>query len=568
MKTEKNNEQVVTLRLNIAKRVAIVVAILAVILSVLMIVNYIQTTTVNPLDSKALNELMLQLQKNPEDTALREQIRALDLLARKAYFTHQWQVRTGSFMLFVFVLVFLIALKYMRSLRAQLPDLSRIPDSESSWESAVLARKAIIFGGLGLFIIAFFVGILSESALLKIGIASARVDASTKSIPTLKEIREQWPGFRGPEGIGIAYQSDIPTDWDGPSNRNILWKTQIPKAGFSSPIVWKDKIFLSGADEDSQQIYCIDATSGDILWTASADDIPGSPARRPNISEDTGYAASTMTTDGSRIFAIFATGDIGCWDFDGNRIWAKNMGMPDNHYGHASSLAVSRDLVLIQFDQNTGGHLIALKTDSGDLVYDKDRNVEISWASPIVVNTGRRTEIILSSNPYVISYDPMTGQELWRVACMMGEVAPSPAYADGMVYAVNEYARLAAIQLGDTAKIVWAYDDDLAEVSSPLATKDFVIVAASYGTVSCFNSKTGERYWFHDFDEGFYSSPILVDDRVYLIDMMGIMVIFKAEKEFQLINQCALGERAVTIPAFMHQRIVIRGERHLFCIGN
>ncbi|UCH92939.1 MAG: hypothetical protein JSV88_21960 [Candidatus Aminicenantes bacterium] len=92
-------------------------------------------------------------------------------------------------------------------------------------------------------------------------------------------------------------------------------------------------------------------------------------------------------------------------------------------------------------------------------------------------------------------------------------------------------------------------------------------MASSYGSVSCFNSKTGERYWIHDFDRGFYSSPILVGDKVYLMDMNGVMHIFKADKQFQLISTCELGEKAVTIPAFSPGRIYIRGDKHLFCIG-
>ena len=111
------------------------------------------------------------------------------------------------------------------------------------------------------------------------------------------------------------------------------------------------------------------------------------------------------------------------------------------------------------------------------------------------------------------------------------------------------------------------FDYDLSEVASPLATKDFVFVAASFGTVSCFDSKTGKRYWFHDFEDGFYSSPILVGDNVYIMDMMGVMHIFKAEKEFNLVNKCELGEEAMTIPVFMHDRIYIRGLKNLYCIG-
>jgi outer membrane protein assembly factor BamB len=553
---------------NIAKRVAWIAAIFAGILSILMIANYLQTKSVDPLYSKAISQLMTRLQENPEDTALKEQIRALDLLARKAYFTHQWQIRTGSYLLFALILVLLLALKYMSSLQPRLPDLSKSAEPDNTWESKLLSRRYILYGGLGLFVVALILGILFQTELKNAGIVKAEGSRAAADFPGVDEIKNNWPGFRGPEGIGIAFHTDVSTEWDGPSGKNIIWKIPIPTDGFNSPIIWDNRIFLSGADRNTQVVYCVDTESGEILWQTELNDILGSPDRRPQVTEDTGYAAPTMTTDGQRIFSLFATGDIACLDFEGKRIWAKNLGMPDNHYGHASSLITYRDLLLVPFDQNTGGRLLALKARSGDLAYDQLRDVEISWASPILVNTGSRTELILNSNPFVMSHDPQTGQELWRVRCMQGEVAPSPAYADGMVYAVNDYARLVGIQLGETPEVVWEYIDDLSEVSSPLATKDIVIMAASYGTVTCFDSKTGERLWLQEFDDGFYSSPILVGDNVYLMDISGVMYVFRADEDFQLISRNELGEDAMTIPAFMHGRIYIRGEKHLFCIGD
>jgi len=562
---EENNKT--QLWYSVGTRVALVALVFAVILSALLIVNYIQTKSIDPLNSEALNKLMLQLQENQNDEALKEQIRALDLLARKAYFTNQWQIRTGGFLLFAFVLTFLIALKYMSSLQTQFPDLNENIESEKAWENKLLAKKYIIYTGLGLFVFALVLSVLSENELAGIGIVENESSVEVSPFPGKEEIRNNWPNFRGPEGIGIAYNTGVPTQWDGKSDENILWKTEIPVPGYNSPIIWGRKIFLSGADRQTQVVYCIDADSGKILWEKEINDIPGSPEDKPEISDDTGFAAPTMATDGLRVFVIFGTGDVACLNFDGNRIWEKNLGVPDNHYGHSSSLITYQDLLLVQYDQNTGGHLIALKSESGEVVYDQIRDTDISWASPVVVNTGNRDEVILNSNPDVVSHDPRTGQELWRVECMSGEVAPSVAYADGIVIAVNEYAKLAAIKLEGIPKVLWESDDDLSEVSSPLATENFVFVAASYGTVSCFDSKTGERYWFEDLPTGFYSSPILVGDKVYLMDMSGAMYIFKAEKEFTLVNKCELGESAVTIPAFMHNRIYIRGYENLYCIS-
>lgn len=557
----KNKSQ---LMYNITKRVALVSVIFAVILSVLMIVNYVQTKSLDPLNSEAINQLMLKFQENPNDEALKEQIRALDLLARKAYFTNQWQIRTGGFLLFAFVLTFLISWKYMSSLKAQLPNLEKEFEPEETWETKLLARKYIIFSGLGLFILAFIFSVLAENEMSSIGITEEK---TTSNFPSLEEIRKNWPNFRGPDGNGIAYHTAAPTKWDGKNGENILWKTEIPIRGYNSPVIWGNKLFLSGADRHTQVVYCFDTETGAIIWQKELNDIPGSPESKPRVSRDTGYAAPSTATDGTNVFVMFGTGDVACLDFEGTRIWAKNLGVPDNHYGHSSSLITFQNLLLIQYDQNSGAKLIALNSETGNLVYEQNRNVQISWASPVVVNTGDRFEVVLNSNPDVVSYNPKTGQELWRVACMMGEVGPSVAYADGFVFAVNEYARLAAIKLAETPEVVWQYDDDLSEVASPIATKDFVIVAASYGTVSCLNSKTGERYWFHDFDEGFYSSPILVDKHVYLIDMEGVMFIFALDKKFKLINTCMLGERVVATPAFMNDRIYIRGLKNLYCIG-
>jgi len=190
---------------SLAKRIAVVAAVLAGILSVLMIANYIQTKSVDPLNSQAISQLMTQLQQNPENSDLIEQIRALDLLARKAYFTHRWQIRTGSYLLFAFVLVCLLALKYMSSLEPRLPDLTKGPEPEKAWEIRLLSRKYILFGSLGLVLLAFVLGVLSQTELKKIGIVQSGKSQDSSNFTGIKAMRNNWPGFRGPEGIGWAY---------------------------------------------------------------------------------------------------------------------------------------------------------------------------------------------------------------------------------------------------------------------------------------------------------------------------------------------------------------------------
>lgn len=549
-----------------ARGVAVVSGIFALILCVLLIANFLQTQSVDPLNSGALTRLMEELRENPEDTALKEQIRALDLLARKAYFTRQWQIRTGSYLLFGFVLALILSLKYMSAFRSRLPDLRKGPGPDRTWEEKLLSRRSLIYTGLGLFVLALSAGALSRSDLRRIG--RAEKPTVSADFASAEDMRKNWPAFRGPGGNGVAFSEKIPMEWNGETGENILWKIPVPMEGYNSPIVWDGRLFLSGADRNNQAVFCYNTENGELLWRADLDDIPGSPQERPRTTEDTGYAASTMATDGRRVFVIFATGDAAGLSMDGTRIWAKNLGQPQNHYGHSSSLIVFEDRLLIQYDQNTGGRLIALNTRSGEVIYDRPREVEISWASPILVDTGSRTELILNSNPSVVSYDPVSGTELWSIRCMMGEVAPSPAYADGMVFAVNDYARLVGIDLSEEPSIAWEVIDDLSEVSSPVASGGLVFMAASYGALSCLDAKTGELLWIEDFDDGFYSSPILSGENIYLMDMSGVTHIIKAAREFEVTARNPLGEKAVTIPAFMPGRIYIRGYKNLICIGS
>ena len=544
----------------IAKRAALIAALFAVVLSILLIANYVQTKSIDPLNSAALQQLMTQLQQNPNDEALKEQIRALDLLARRAYFTNQWQLRTGGFILFVSVLVLLISLKYVSSLQPQMPDLVENAEGES-WEQKLLARRGIIYVGLSVFAVAFLLGVLAENQL-KDRVVKA-------SFPSVKELQENWPTFRGPQGQGIAYVKNAPTIWNGRTGENILWQTEVPLSGFNSPVVWGGKIFISGADEEAQQVYCFNADSGELLWTADINDIPGRPDETPDVADDTGFAAPTLAVDGERVFVIFATGDLACLDFSGKRLWGKNLGLPDNHYGHASSLATHNDLLLVQYDTNEGRNLYGFRSTTGEQMFAAPReDVEISWASPVIANTGTRDEVILNSNPFVISYNPATGKELWRVNCMDAEVGPSVAYADGFVYAVNEYARMAAIKLEGTPHIAWEYEDDLSEAPSPVVINGLLFMASSYGTITCFQAQSGEVLWMHEYDDGFYSSPIVAGENIYIMDHKGVVHVFKAAPEFTSVSDNPLGEKGDTIPAFMEGRIYIRGEKNLFCIGS
>ncbi|MCF7668254.1 MAG: PQQ-binding-like beta-propeller repeat protein [Verrucomicrobia bacterium] len=407
-----------------------------------------------------------------------------------------------------------------------------------------------------MFLIIFVAGTTAESQL------SGQAE---QAFPSEKEIRANWPAFRGPFGNAHAFVDSPPLHWNGEEDKNIRWKTPVPLPGHNSPVVWDERVYLSGADEEIRMIYCINAESGDLHWQTDVSRLPNSPDEEPSVIDNTGYATPTLTTDGTAVFAMFANGDLVALDPDGNMIWNKSLGLPDNHYGHASSLILYQSVLIVQWDQGDEQYLYGFNKQTGGKLYQVSRDVEVCWSSPICVNTGSRYEVIINANPYVMGHDPKTGAELWRIEGIMGEVVPSPAYANGMVFAVNEYAVLLGIEL-DSPTIAWDFERGMSEVSSLVATADYLYMGTSYGSLYCFDAKSGETHWMHEFDEGFYSSPIIVGDRVYIMDRSGLMRVIQISDTFEVIAENPLGERGFTTPAFYKDRIYIRGDEHLFCI--
>ena len=604
-------------KIKLAKWIALIAAGFSIVIAVLLIANFVQTRLNDPIENKTIPALVKRLSQNPGDDALKSEIRAFDLMARKAYFTSQWQLRTGSYLLLLGVIITILSVRYILSVKSKLNEIDRIEKVNEL--DKLVAQKGVIYVGSGLILIALISGFLSYNSMKEYGInenrtvqeekpaetaapvvqgqsvapadiaVSAESPATTENVvsetvpstsvaetpvastsagfPSMAQLKANYPFFRGAEGIGVASQKNTPVDWNGAGGKNVIWKVKVPKSGFSSPIIWGTQLFVTGADAQSRVVYCYDKNSGKLLWEAAADNIEGSPSKMPKVTTDTGLAAPTMATDGLAVFAIFATGDVIALDMGGKRLWARNLGVPDNHYGHGSSLIVYKDKLLIQYDTNKSGKLIALATQTGATVWETVRSTKISWSSPILVNTGSRMELILTSNPNVNAYNPETGQELWNIACLSGEVGPSAGYADGMVFAANEYAKLVGIKIGATPEIVWSSDEFLPEVSSPMSVNGLVYVATTYGVFACFDAKTGVKNWSQEYGDSFYSSPVYADGKVYIIDMSGKTHIVKATKEYQLIGTPELGEKAVCSPVFQDGRVYLRGMNQLYCLG-
>ncbi|MEI6576653.1 MAG: PQQ-binding-like beta-propeller repeat protein [Bacteroidota bacterium] len=575
--------------------IAFAAGLMAFVLCILISVNYYQVKRTNPLNSPTMKTLIERFRDHPEDEQISNEIREFDLLARKAFFTNQWQIRTGAYLLLFNILLLIVCLKSIELLSPKIPDVPGATN-ESFWNSRKINRRWVAWSGTILVCFSLIFAYLTHqelgSTILQFSkserskqdssgqvvektesetvVSDSKAKAPSKTIegyPSQEAINSNSACFRGPGSNGIVFQRGLPVSWDGRSGKNIKWKTQIPLTGYNSPIVWGDKIFLSGANPSKREVYCFDLNSGKILWTKLIEKIPGTSATVPKVNIETGLAAPSLTTDGTRVYAIFANGDLVALDFEGKQVWAKNLGLPKNHYGHSSSLLMFQDKLLVQYDQSDGANFIALSGKTGEIAWKTKRDVRISWSSPIVVSTGNQMEAILVAEPFVISYNPATGKELWRINCISGEVGPSLAYANGIVFSVNEYSKLSAVKIGATPSILWESDEYMSDIPSPVATEKYLFLPTSYGTMVCYDAKTGNKYWEHDFATPTYASPMLVDGNIYQLDKKGVMHVFKADKAYHSIKESSLGEGSVCTPAFIDGKIIIRGDKNLYCIG-
>jgi len=556
----------------------------------LIIANNISLKKSDPIHLPALLSHVEELKTDINNEKLREEIRELDYIARRAFFTGQHFNRTAIYMLVGGLVIFVIAIKSIEAFKGVPPFPDSADPKDDIVERANWARKAVTSVGLVLAGFALMLALPWKSTL-DIPVTAAVVEgdnfpdapaptktpekvepetpivtAPAKPVATAEERLKNWPELFGPEG-GISRSAELPTEWNGESGDGIVWKTPISLPGFSSPIIWNGKIYFSGADETTREVFCVDAESGKILWQKATGKVPGSPAELPDVTDDTGYAAATMATDGVRVFAIFANGDLIAFDLDGNKMWVKYMGTPENSYGHSSSLRVFEDILLIQFDQEEHGFLTGLDVATGKEKWKTPRKFGTSWSSPALINTGDRTELVLAADPAVVSYDPKTGKELWRADCLeRAEVAPTPVYADGLLYASADYAKLSAIDV-KTQKVVWESEDLMPGVSTPIVVGEYLISGLTDGGIACHHAKTGEELWLEDTDNGFYASPIVAEGTVYLMDMAGIMHIFKPGPEFKSVAMPELGEDTTCTAAVSGKSLYIRGTKNLYRIG-
>ncbi len=566
----ENTETLSQLR-KTAIRSAVVSGAFSLIVAGLLLVNYLQIKVFDPVRAERLELLKVNIIERPGDEQLLSEIRQLDLKIRRDRIGRQNLSHSGGLLLLGGILVFLISAKIAASCTKVVPQpRASLEERAVQLRQARLARRAML-GGLAILLVATVV------LTLKPGKDFAKIESRGSSYASAEELGRNWPRFRGPGGLGISAHRNVPLRFGMAEGGSILWKTPIPLPGYNSPIVWEDRVFLSGAQRDRREVYCFDASSGQLLWTGQVPSF-GPSSEQIEPMEDTGFAASTMATDGRRVYAIFATGHVAAFNFHGERLWAKHLGTPDSFYGYATSLEVYRNLVLIQYDHgyedDRRSRLIARNGFSGDIVWEIKRPVPGSWTSPIVAQTPQGPQLITCADPLVIAYDPQSGRELWRASCLGADAAPSPIFSGGLVFAVNPNVELVAIKVdggGDVSKthIAWRAEDGIPDICSPVSDGEFVFLLTSdYAKLTCYRLSDGTRLWQQDFEKSFNASPSLVDGLLYLLATDGTMIVAQAGLEYREVARSELSDTCRGSPAFADGRIFIRGDQNLYCIGN
>lgn len=425
--------------------------------------------------------------------------------------------------------------------------------------------------------------------------------------------RGSWPSFRGPLGSGVADGQNLPDTWDGATGQNILWRTPIPGLAHSSPIVWGDRVFVTTAvssnpkstfkpglygdgdasDDRSRHrwmLYALDKRTGKIVWERTA--FEGEPREKRHVKST--YASSTPATDGRIVVAWFGSQGVHAYDVNGTPLWQVDLGrvdmgaydIPAFEWGPASSPIIWNGLVLLQCDTQADSFLLALNAETGEIVWKTDRDEIPSWGTPTVVETPAGPELVTNASNFIRGYDPKTGKELWRLGGSSKITAPTPIFANGLfvvasgrgperpIFALKPGAR-GDLTLGQdrtsSDAVAWSKTGRGSYMPTPLAYNGILYVLANNGVFDAYDIATGDEIYrqrLTHLGSGFSASPVAADDRLYLSNEDGDILVVKAGREFDHIGTNTMGELLMATPALSDGVMYVRSSRSLFAIGN
>ncbi len=393
-----------------------------------------------------------------------------------------------------------------------------------------------------------------------------------------------WPAFRGPDGNGVAQGDKSPLHW-GPG-KNVLWKTSLPGPGNSSPIVSRGRVFLTCAEDAGKKrnLFCFDRRTGEKLWVRSVE-FPGvEPTHRSNP-----YCASTPVADGSRVFVWHGSAGVFCYDFDGTKVWEKDLGTVRQEWGYASSPILHHGKVILNFGPGSRTFLAALDLKTGSLLWKRDepggldatdKRMVGSWSTPIVIQIDGKDQILCSMPTRVIACDPETGSVLWTCSGLANEKADlvyaSPVVSGGIGVAFTGWINGPTIgfKLGGSGDVtasnrLWLEKQPQRIGSGVVVDGRVYIVNAGPGTAQCMECQTGKILWTERLEGGeSWGSLVLAAGRFYVTSRRGVTSVFRASPEkFELLAANDLGEPSNATPAISDGQIFLRTDGHLYCIA-
>ncbi|MFO7575359.1 MAG: PQQ-binding-like beta-propeller repeat protein [Bacteroidales bacterium] len=405
---------------------------------------------------------------------------------------------------------------------------------------------------------------------------------------TLTAQAQNWQQWRGPEANGIAGQGNYPVTFS--ETEGIIWKAEMPGKGGSTPIVWGDRIILTSAIGEGREgedgVLCYD-WAGNLLWQVKlGTQNPGRHAR------GTGSNPSAVT-DGERIFVKFKSGTMAALDFDGNIVWKKNLQETYVAYEYfwdfgSSPVLVDKNVVIAVMHEGHS-YLLALDQATGEVAWKVDRNYSSgretpqSYTTPLVIQEGNRTTIVVWGADHLTGHDATTGEMIWSYSGFNPEkrsawrTIASPAYYQGI--AVVTYGRgrfTAAMRTGGSGtmsekEFLWQKAGIGTDVPTPIVSNSVVYILGFNSTVWCLDLMTGDVLWettLPDSEGVFYSSPTLAGDKLYICSDQGLVYVCQVSPEgMEVLNRTKFDDNFVATPVLLRDRILLRGTKNLYSIG-
>ena len=395
---------------------------------------------------------------------------------------------------------------------------------------------------------------------------------------------QNWPGFRGPTGQGLSIETKLPTHWN--ATENIAWQTSIPGQGWSSPVVWGDRVFVTTATEDGESchVLALSRQDGNILW--NMDVFRQKKSRKENKNS---YATPTPVTDGEHIYAVFNNGGIAALTVDGKPAWVNPNVNYYSQHGLGNSPILYQDLLIMSFDGSSTGpdkkvgwqipweqsFLLALDKKTGKERWRAQRGPSrIAHTTPLIVSHHGRDILLSSAGDVIQGFDPQTGRRLWSVRAEGEGVVPSPVFGEGLVFAASGFGnpRLRAVKLDQdgaeaTRKVVWELKKNVPMIPSAVYVRPYLFIVSERGIAMCLEAATGQVLWEERLGGEFSASPVYADGKIYFLSEEGDTTVIEARPEFVRIARNSLNEPCQASMAISQRHLFIRTRGSLYCVG-